>query len=230
MKNLNNELSAVIVAGGIGSRMGADIPKQFIKINDKEIILYTIEKFLKCNIFKKIIVVCHADYVDMLNELVTKYDSSALYVTKGGDTRRKSVFIGISQVLDCKYVLIHDAVRCCIDTEDILKICDEVKKGPCAFGVRVTDTVKQADNNNIIKKTVDRSDLWLIQTPQAFETKLIFDAHKKAARDNIILTDDCSAAEYSGLKVKILEGKYENIKITTKSDIMLAKTYLNRSE
>ena len=154
MKNLNNELSAVIAAGGIGSRMGADIPKQFIKINDKEIILYTIEKFLKCNIFKKIIVVCHSDYVDMLNELVTKYDSSALYVTKGGDTRRKSVFIGISQVLDCKYVLIHDAVRCCIDTEDILKICDEVKKGPCAFGVRVTDTVKQADNNNIIKADI----------------------------------------------------------------------------
>lgn len=230
MKVLNSELSAVIVAGGVGSRMGADIPKQFIKINGKEIILYTIEKFLKCNIFKKIIIVCHPDYADMLNELTDKYNTDILYITNGGATRMESVYIGISQVSDCKYVLIHDAVRCCVDTEDILKICDEVKKCPCAFGVKVKDTVKQADENNIIKKTVDRSDLWLIQTPQAFETELILKAHKKAAHDKIAVTDDCSVVEYYGEKVRILEGKYENIKITTRSDIELAKIYLNGSE
>lgn len=227
---IKNSLSAVIVAGGIGSRMKADIPKQFIKINGKEIILYTIETFLKCNIFDKITVVCHSDYVPMLKSMISHYNTNIINVVSGGKTRQESVRIGLDTVSDTKYVLIHDAVRCCIDTEDILKISEEVKNGSCSFGIRINDTVKVSDENNYVLKTVDRNGLWRIQTPQAFETRLITDAHKAAENDGVVLTDDCSAAEYCGINVKIIEGKNKNIKITTKSDISLAKFYLNGCE
>ena len=220
--------AAIIVAGGRGERMGANCPKQFLSVNGKEIIEYTIDTFVRSKIFSQIVVVCHKDYLAHTSEMAKSYERLTKFcVTEGGQTRQESVVCGLNQITDAEYVMIHDAVRCCVKESDILKLCSALKKSDgCVLGVKVTDTIKMSDDSLNIVSTVDRTNLWHIQTPQAFRTSVIMDAHKKAYDSGFNATDDCSVAEFAGVNVKIVEGSYSNIKITTPSDILLAQQYL----
>lgn len=217
---------AVIVAGGTGSRMGGNIPKQFIELNGKEIIEHTVDAFINSNFVDEIVIVCHKDYTSHTKELFKK-QSFPITVVDGADTRQKSVLNGLVAVRKSQYVMIHDAVRCCIKPCDIRRVGIEVLKyKACALGVRVKDTIKKSDETSKIVATVDRNNLWQIQTPQCFELDLIKDAHRKAIESQFEVTDDCQVAEFAGYDVKIVEGSYENIKVTTPSDLVLASIYL----
>lgn len=227
---MNKKIAAIIVAGGTGSRMGTDVPKQFIKINGKEIILHTLSVFEKCDFIDKIIVVCHSDYLKFCNSLFAEVKKDVI-VTPGGKTRQESVFCGLKEAKDSEYVFVHDAVRCLIEETHIKMLYNELLKGnSCTLAVRVKDTIKIADENNIVTNTPDRSNLWQIQTPQAFLTKELFSAHEYAKKMGFEATDDCSVMEHFGKKITLVGGSYKNIKITTPSDIEIAKVFMKGSE
>ena len=227
---MNKNLAAVIVAGGTGSRMGGDVPKQFLKINGKEILSHTLSVFDNCNFVDKIIIVCHKDFLDLCKDL-SRGIKKEVVVVKGGKTRQESVFCGIREISDFKYVLVHDAVRCLVEVTHIKKLYNEILNGnSCTLAVKVKDTIKEADENNLVTNTPERSKLWQIQTPQAFLTDELLSAHEYAVKDGFEGTDDCSVMEHFGKKTVLVEGSYKNIKITTKSDMEIAKVFMKGSE
>lgn len=221
--------AVVLVAGGSGLRMGTDIPKQFIKIEGREIIEHTLSVFLQSEVADKIVIVCKKAYIAHVNQLVSKLSSPIpIIIAEGGFTRQSSVYNGLLKAADCEYVMIHDAVRCCITVEDIRKLKDNLSYcDSCALGVKVKDTIKLADgtSDNILK-TINRKNLWHIQTPQAFKTADIISAHELAINNGFEATDDCAIAEKAGMTVNIVEGSYSNIKVTTPVDLILAREIL----
>ena len=222
-------VAAIIVAAGSGSRMGADIPKQFIDVNGRPILAYTLDKFQNCQKIDEIIIVTRSDSIVLCKSIVDTYGFSKVSViTEGGSTRQQSVMLGIAQMSsDDGYVLIHDGARPLISIDTIEKCIDSVfENNASAVGVPMKDTIKYSDDGKFITKTVDRSRLWLIQTPQAFEKQLIKQCHEKAASEAFDATDDCMLAEHFGIKVAIVEGEYENIKITSPSDIYVMEGLL----
>lgn len=228
-----NSTAVILVAGGCGLRMGTDIPKQFITIAGMEIIEHSICAFLESNIADKLVIVCSKAYIAHTNMLISKITSQIpIIVAEGGATRQASVYNGLLEATDCEYVMIHDAVRCCITPEDIIKLRDNlVHCSSCALGVRVKDTIKLADGSSgNILKTIDRNNLWHIQTPQAFKTQEILSAHRLALKTGFEATDDCAVAENAGMTVNIVEGSYNNIKVTTPTDLIFARELLKGRE
>jgi len=220
----------VLVAGGQGTRMGGDLPKQYMQLNGREIIEHTISAFCASKTIGKIVIVCAKAYIDHVKSLAERLDCHIpVCVTEGGDTRQASVRNGLKLISDYRYVMIHDAVRCCITVEEILKISAALwQNKACALGVRVKDTIKRADtDSNVITETVNRDNLWHIQTPQAFVTSDIIAAHNVAEINGFIATDDCSVAEHAGMKVVIIEGSETNLKVTTPVDLLIASHILS---
>lgn len=213
------KVGAVIVAAGSGKRMGTDIPKQFLLLNDEPIIRHTVEKFQNCKKIDEIVVVTGKEHINTCRDILKDTDKLK-DVVPGGKERQDSVVKGIEALSDdCEYVLIHDGVRPFIKNDDILRVIEAVKKwGACVMAVKSKDTVKIAEEG-FVKATPDRSTLWNAQTPQAFKTDLIKKAYKKAAEEKAVLTDDAMAAELLGERVRIVEGGYYNIKITTPEDL-----------
>ncbi len=213
----------IIVCSGIGKRMNSNVPKQFIKINDKPIVCYTIDKFENCNYIDEIIIVTNKEYIDYFkNSIINDYNYKKISaVIEGGKERLNSVYNGINYIKYNKdsIVLIHDGVRPFIDEKDIINIIEETKiYNACILGVKVKDTVKIC-KDGFIQTTPNREDIWLAQTPQAFKYNIIKEAYEYAFNNNLFLTDDASVVENFGFKVKIIEGNYSNIKITTKEDL-----------
>ncbi len=213
------KVGAVIVAAGSGKRMGTDIPKQFLLLNDEPIIRHTVEKFQNCKKIDEIVVVTGKEHIKTCCDILKDADKLKA-VVPGGKERQDSVVKGIEALSeDCEYVLIHDGVRPFIKNDDILRVIEAVKKwNACVMAVKSKDTVKIAEEG-FVKATPDRSTLWNAQTPQAFKTDLIKKAYKKAAEEKAVLTDDAMAAELLGERVRIVEGGYYNIKITTPEDL-----------
>lgn len=214
--------SVIIVAGGSGSRMNMNINKQFIKINEKEVIAHTIDKFYKNEYIDEIILVVKEDEIDYFKEnIIKKYGYKNIKIALGGKERQDSVYNGLKIVdKNCDMVLVHDGARPFVSKEIIKKAVTETKKAS-VIGVRVKDTIKVVNNNEIIS-TPNRNTLWAIQTPQTFKYDLLKRAYEKAYEENFYGTDDSSLVENLGEKVNIIEGSYENIKITTKEDLNMA--------
>lgn len=225
-----NKTAAIIVAGGTGSRMGADVPKQFIKLCGKDILLHTMEIFASCDFLDKLVIVCHEDYLEYCCELANSV-SDSIAVVCGGDTRQASVCKGLEKVTDCTYVLVHDAVRCLVTPADIRKLYDTLLiEGSCTLAVKVKDTIKMSDEKGFVTDTIPRDFLWQIQTPQAFRVDELTKAHKYAKDKSFAATDDCSVIEFMGKSIKLVESSYENIKITTPSDLEIAKVFMKGRE
>ncbi len=221
--------SVIIVSAGKGSRMKADINKQFLKINGKEVISHTIDKFYENKNIKEIIVVVKEDEKKFFQEnIIQKYGYKNIKVVCGGKERQDSVYNGLKEVdKDCEYILIHDGARPFVDgkiIEDSIKCAKEYKS--VVVGVPVKDTIKIVNSENDVCDTPNRNTLWSIQTPQVFEYSLILEAHKKAKEDNYYGTDDSMLIERLGKTVKLIEGSYSNIKITTPEDLKIAKEIL----
>lgn len=218
---------AIIVAGGVGSRMKSDIPKQFIDVMGKPVIAYTINAFSKNESISEIIVVTLPEYLVFCGDVVKKFDfKKVTKIVCGGTTRQESVRNGLEEIPeDTDVVAIHDGARPLIDSATISEcIKNALEFGCSAPGVKIKDTVKASDDGGFVSHTVNRDNLWLIQTPQVFKKEIINSLHFNS---NItIATDDCMLAENAGYKVKIVEGSYENIKITTPQDIYIMKGLL----
>ena len=213
--------SAIITAGGTSSRFG-DSNKLLEKINGKEIIKYTIDAFVNADV-EDIVICANLSIMDVLREIFKSYQN--VRIVEGGSTRQKSVFNGLNAV-SCDYVLIHDGARPMITPEIIKKTIDEVvSKKAISVMTKTVDTIKKVNENGKIITTIDRSQLYNTQTPQAFEYDLIKSVHEKYEGENF--TDDAGMVEASGVDVYIVEGDYRNIKVTTKSDLALAEVYLS---
>ena len=212
---MGNKASVIVAAAGNSSRMGENKNKQFMIFAGMPVLVHTLLAFENSDEIDEIIVVTKADSVNSVQDLVNKYGINKVKtVVSGGNTRQISVFKGLSEV-SCDKVLIHDGARPFItaaEISDIVLALDTNKA--VAIGVTPKDTIKKISNENIIEETLPRERLVQIQTPQAFHTKDLIAAHKKAIEDNLEVTDDCALIEYIGIPIKVILGSYKNIKIT----------------
>ena len=213
-------VSAIIVAAGSGTRMGKD--KMRLELFGKSVLLRTVEAFADTDFFDDIIVVASEKNMDAFSE---ELKDCSLKIIPGGKTRGESSLAGIIAAKG-EFVMIHDGARPLVTREIIentLSAC--IETGCAAAGVKSKDTIKTVTSDNIIASTVDRESAVLIQTPQAFKKELIKSAYEKFGFE---MTDDCALIEKMGAKIKIVEGSYENIKLTTAEDIVTAEGILRK--
>lgn len=215
----------IIVAGGSGKRIKANIPKQYIEVNGKPLIVYTIDVFFRYNPDINMCIVAHKDYLNYLNDLLRKYfPGKKILTTIGGDTRFESVRKGLQLIdADGAVVGIHDAARPMVSV-DTIKHCFETaaQKGNAIPVINVTESIRVIENNT--NKAINRSNYKVVQTPQCFNSILI----KKAFEQDYssLFTDDASVLEKTGEKIFLVEGNIENIKITHDTDLILAQHLL----
>lgn len=223
-------VAALIVAAGSGTRIGGSTPKQFIKISEKPIIQYTLEKFQTCPHIQQIYAILPSEFIGEYQRIIRNdWEISKLVtVVAGGVERHLSVWAGL-QVLDAavKIVMIHDGVRPFV-SQRILKesILTAEHYGAAVVGLPAKDTVKQVDNE-LVTKTLDRTQILLAQTPQTFRKELILLANKIAFENNSFSTDDAALVEQIGETVAVVPGEWKNIKITSPEDLLIAKAYLD---
>jgi 2-C-methyl-D-erythritol 4-phosphate cytidylyltransferase / 2-C-methyl-D-erythritol 2,4-cyclodiphosphate synthase len=221
-------VAAVIVAGGSGLRVGGEIPKQYQLIGGKPVIWWTLKAFLEHPAVSFVQCVIGAGH-EALYKAATQGLTLTAFVV-GGPTRQESCRIGVEACGSAKptKVLVHDAARPFISSELISQVIAELEHADAVIpGLAVADTMKFAPGG-VITKTVDRSAMWFVQTPQGFSFSKILDAHRKAAREEQIgLTDDAAVAELAGMEVRIVAGEQRNKKLTTKADVEAANAELN---
>lgn len=217
------KLSVIVTAGGSSSRYGKT-NKLLEKIDEKEVIIRSIQAFLPyTSIMPAEIIVSASESLEpQIKELLKKYDIKNVKVVRGGATRQASVFNALKACDKPDYVAIHDAARPLIKHEDIQKCLElAMSKKAAIVAVKAVDTIKVVKEDGEIINTPDRDTLWAVQTPQIFDYEMIMDVHKKLEGQSF--SDDAGMVEASGMKVFVSEGSYSNIKITTKKDIFLAR-------
>lgn len=222
--NIKHKISAIVLAAGNGSRMNSDVKKQFITINDKPIIYYSLRAIEQCDLIDEIILVTSYDDIIYMQDIVKTYEfSKVAKIVPGGSTRQLSVFNGLNEVADYfDFVLIHDGVRPLIEHNDIINVInDGIKFGAAALGVPVKDTIKEVDNDGFVTKTLERSKLIAVQTPQIIKKDLLIKGYNENFNESF--TDDISIIEFLGIKPKITIGNYSNIKVTTYDDLVYIK-------
>lgn len=216
--------TAIILAAGRGKRMGSEIPKQFLEIDGIPLIVRSLRVFSESPEIDEILLVTSRDYLTYCREeIVKKWNISKVKdVIEGGKERWNSVWNALLLCEHSDYVMIHDGARPFV-TEDILKRTDEAMRryGACAVGMPSKDTIKICDDDGFASSTPDRSHTWIIQTPQAFSYSIIRRANEIMQKRGMEgVTDDAMIVESSGIaRVKLVEGSYENIKITTPNDL-----------
>lgn len=214
------KFSLIITAGGTSSRYG-NKNKLLEKINDKTVIEETVSKFIDFDEIDEVIISANSSIIETLQELL---NNPKVKIIEGGNTRQKSVYNAL-QVVKNDYVLIHDGARPLIRKDTIAYVLEAVlDKDAVTVMTKTTDTIKEVDATGRIIRTIDRSKLYNTQTPQAFKTSIIKEAHEKLKDGNF--TDDCSMLEELNIPVYIVNGSYTNIKITIKSDLDFAKLYI----
>lgn len=220
------KIFAIITAAGSGSRFSSgrkNIPKQFIKLKGKPVILYSLEIFQKTKLINEIFVSANYKYFDFLRLLAVRNRITKLAaLVEGGRTRFESVKNAFLQIegKPGDLILIHDAARPNIKRQPVEKLLTHASKyGEIIPGIKISETVKR-EKKGIITGTVDRNDLWTVQTPQVFRYRILKKSYEKAGRRNDF-TDEAALAEYAGYKVRLVEGSRDNIKITTAEDIKI---------
>ncbi|ABY92142.1 2-C-methyl-D-erythritol 4-phosphate cytidylyltransferase [Thermoanaerobacter brockii subsp. lactiethylicus] len=225
-------VSAVIVAAGKGIRMGHTVNKVYLPIAGKPVLYYSLKAFDEIDWIKEIVVVVSKEEMEYCQENVVKkyFFKKPIKLVEGGSERQYSVYNGIINTEgDCEIIAIHDGARPLIEKEIVIKALKEAYLHKAvALGVPVKDTIKVVDGKNFILNTPDRKYLWAIQTPQVFERNLIIKAHQRALEDGFLGTDDTVLVERLGYKVKVVEGDYRNIKITTPEDLIVAEAFLKK--
>lgn len=215
---------AVILGAGNGTRMGIDKSKMLLDISGKTVIERSVEAFLDLPQIDEIIVVCRECDVDEFSKLIS---AEKVSFAIGGETRQQSVKNAVETIEDCDYLIIHDGARPLVSQKTVINTLDTaIDCGAAATGVRVKDTIKVVDDSLMITATPQRSSLISIQTPQIFKFDLYKEALETAARQGRDYTDDCQLVENIGQKVYAVLGDYENIKITTKDDVLSAEAII----
>lgn len=221
---MNRNIVAVIPASGVGSRMNAPLPKQYLKIHGKTILEHTLKPFLEHSQITKIIVAVFEQ--DPHYHEIPLLKHPKIQIVFGGETRANSVFNAL-QVLDSKdWVLVHDAARPCLKRSDLDKILQIDDDNGAILATPAVDTMKRA-NGMHIAHTEDRSTLWHALTPQFFNVELLRSALVQAFSQNAEITDEASAMEFVGFKPKLIAGRSDNLKVTRPEDLALAEFYLS---
>jgi 2-C-methyl-D-erythritol 4-phosphate cytidylyltransferase len=217
--------TALIVAGGKGTRIKSALPKQFIELKGKPILLHTLEAFIRYSPTINIVLVLPEDDFEIWTDICKKFNfTHPVILQKGGETRFQSVKNGLQKMED-GLVAIHDGVRPLV-SEDIIGASFRLAAiHKCAIAaVRLKESIRMTDQDNT--KAVDRSRFRLIQTPQTFQVELIKKAYEQ--KEDNSFTDDASVAERAGNLISLFEGSYENIKITTQEDLVVAEALMGR--
>ena len=212
---------AIIVAGGTGSRMKGDIPKQFVLLNGKPVIVYSIEAFNNYDPDLQILLVIHPDYIEYWNKLSVQYKFSVPYkVVNGGETRFASVKNGLDSIETDGFVAIHDAARPLIDAGFIKQLFEQASVyGSAVPGIALNDTIRILENNT--SRQLDRMLLRAMQTPQVFKVTELKYAYLQAFQ--ALFTDDASVMQSAGFQLHLTDGRLENIKITIQKDFAFAE-------
>ena len=223
-------ISAIIVAGGSGSRMGTATKKQYLKVKGKEILVHTVERFNNMPEIQEVIVVTGKEDITYVEKLL-KEDyrlDKVVHIVEGGKERQDSVYNGIKVVNEkAEYLVVHDGARPLITSEVVLRGLSMAYANKASIvAVPVKDTIKIVDKEGKVETTPNRDTLWSIQTPQIFEKELIVRAHEYAKAHRLQATDDSMLVEAIGVPVYIVEGSYSNIKITTPEDLVMAENML----
>ena len=224
--------TAIVLAAGQGKRMGTKMQKQYLEIGGHPILYYSLKAFPESALIDEIVLVVGAGQEQFCRENVLAQGtfSKIVHIVEGGAERYNSVWNAL-QVIDGGYVFIHDGARPFV-TEDIIARAFETvtESKACVVGMPVKDTIKIADDTGNVSATPDRSKVWMIQTPQVFETALVKGAYAALMdRDDIQVTDDAMVVEtMTGHPVKLVRGSYENIKVTTPEDLEVGAVFVKR--
>ena len=223
--------TAIVLAAGQGKRMHSKVQKQFLEIQGYPVLYYSLHCFQESPLIQDIILVTGEEMISYCEqEIVKKYGFSKVRkVTAGGKERYDSVYAGLLCCQDTDYVYIHDGARPFITEEMVLRGYEAVKRtNACVMGMPSKDTVKLADSSGYIKETPDRKIVWNIQTPQIFSYDLIRGAYESIRKKDMTgVTDDAMVVEQeTGTKILLVEGSYQNIKITTPEDLAIAEAFL----
>ena len=217
--------TAILLAAGKSSRMGANVDKAFLSLVDKPVVAWSLLAFERCTDIDSIVLVVRKDQLLASKAVVKMFGiSKAAKIVAGGAKRQESVAAGLEACdLDTRYVVVHDAARPLVTPEVISEVVKNVKRFPAVtVGYPMADTVKRCDKGSTVSETIPRDKLWAVQTPQAFNAQLIKRAYAEVEKRKVEVTDDASAVELLGEPVKIYETDLPNLKITTVEDLQLA--------
>ncbi len=234
----DKKTAALCLAAGQGKRMAGKVQKQYLLLEGKPVLFYALDAFQKSSVDQIILVVGEGEEEYCRRQIVEKYGFYKVKaIVTGGKERYHSVYCGLQAVESCDYVLIHDGARPFL-TEEIINRCIEgaAVYGACVAGMPVKDTIKLADTDGYIETTPDRSRLWMIQTPQAFRFSMIKEAYvqlmageAEGRMPEVPVTDDAFVVEYFlGERIRLIEGSYENIKLTTPEDMKVAEAFCKK--
>lgn len=224
--NNGKTVTAIILVAGNSTRYGQNRNKNFDKVEGKEILLYSLEVFNNHKYIDDIIIAEKEDELQKVKQITSKIDlKKPLKFVIGGATRQESVYNCLKET-SSDIVIIHDGARPMIKEKFVTDCIDIMEEFTGAtIAVKSKDTIKISDDNGVVKETTVRKNTWVIQTPQCFDRKKLISMHEKFMGDESV-TDDCMLMERCGEKIKLIEGDYSNIKVTTYDDINLINTYL----
>lgn len=227
----NRELFAVVPAAGSGSRMHLATPKQLIDIDGQSVIVRTVNRLLEIERLQKVVLSVTQSSIDTIDALPFK-DKQKIELCEGGASRAESVLNGLDYLQPIAgtdaCVLVHDAARPCVRVEDITRLIEQADDDHGGLlAMRVSDTIKRADQQQRSVDTLEREALWRAATPQFFNLYLLLNALRAALQDGVPITDEASAMQHAGYKPKLVECHTDNIKITTAPDLVLAQYYLS---
>ncbi|MDP2916452.1 MAG: 2-C-methyl-D-erythritol 4-phosphate cytidylyltransferase [Dehalococcoidia bacterium] len=226
MKKPISKVCAIIVAAGASRRMNG-VDKVFAPLGGKPVLAWSVSAFQQCPSVDQIIIVVSRGNLEKARQLVIRNMwTKVTQVCAGGKRRQDSVTAGLAEIVDCEWVIVHDGARPFVTAEMLeqgLKTAKET--GAAVAAVPVTDTIKVAGEDMLVRETPSRNSLWAAQTPQVFRHDIITEAYRRATGD---VTDDASLVEQAGYRVKLYTGSYDNIKITTPGDLVLAEVLSNK--
>jgi 2-C-methyl-D-erythritol 4-phosphate cytidylyltransferase len=230
-------IAAILPAAGLGTRMGAGVPKQFLELDGVPIVLLTLRRLVECQAVSEFLIATRAEEAEALEQRLSKEKlGAAVHVVKGGETRQQSVANALAQIsAGTELVIVHDAVRPFVTREQVLRVIAEAgARGAAILGVPAIDTIKEVRRSSLpqdialISATIPREKIVLAQTPQGFQTKLLKEAFARAEQDGVTASDEAALVERLGHDVYVVLGSERNIKITTPADMELARFYLER--
>jgi 2-C-methyl-D-erythritol 4-phosphate cytidylyltransferase len=238
MEEANVRVAAIIPAAGTGKRMNAGMNKVWLRLNGESIISHTLKTFQASNLIERIVLVVNEAEINQFAEYLSggKNRRHPVDLVTGGEERQESVFNGLKYLHEQpgwtsgpRLAVVHDAARALLTAELLnCAIRMGIEHRAIGIGVPVKDTIKQVNRDGVVVGSPDRAMLWAVQTPQVFEYDLLYAAHQNAAERGLKFTDDCGVVEYCGHPVRLAPGSYENFKITTPEDLLLAETVLRR--
>lgn len=230
MCNASDKCVAIVLAAGQGKRMNSSVHKQYLLIEEKPVLYYSLQTIEQSFISEVVLVVGKGEIDYCKKQIIEKYGfNKVTQIVEGGKERYHSVMEGLKAVNECSYIFIHDGARPFINHQILKRAYEGVQEhSSCVVGVPVKDTIRVVDENEYGVETPRRDSLWIIQTPQVFSFPLLKEAYEQMLKkDCTTITDDAMIVEgMNGLKPKLVLGSYYNIKITTREDLILAEAIL----